>query len=49
MSIFVVFDGVTLSLYIYGVTSVERGHLADGNQNVAKDLNYYQHKSQEHH
>ena len=28
MSIFVVFDGITLSL-VYGVTSVERGHLAD--------------------
>ena len=32
-----------------GVTSVERGHLADWYQNVAKDLNNSQHKFQEHH
>ena len=30
-------------------TSVERGHLADWYQNVSKDLNYSQHKFQEHH
>ena len=34
---------------VYGVTSVERGHLTDENQNVAKDLNYSQHKFQDHH
>ena len=35
--------------WVYGVTSVERGHMTDSLQNVAKDLNYYQHKFQEHH
>ena len=34
---------------VYGVTSVQRGHLADWLQNVAKDLNYPQHKFQEDH
>ena len=34
---------------VYSVTSVERGHLADYFQNVDKDLNYPQHKFQEHH
>ena len=34
---------------VYGVTLVERGHFADQYHNVAKDLNYSQHKCQEHH
>ena len=40
--------GVPL-VWVYGVTSVERGHLADQYQNFAYDLNYSQHKFQEHH
>ena len=36
-------------VWVYGVTSVERGHLTDQYQNVAKDLSYYQHKYSEPH
>ena len=34
---------------VLGVTSVERGNLADLYQNVARDLNYFQHKFKENH
>ena len=45
---FRLFDGVPW-VWVYGVTSVECGHLADSNQNVALDLTYSEHKFQEHH
>ena len=34
---------------VYGVTSVERGHMADSFENVDNELNYPQHKFQEYH
>ena len=36
-------------IWVYSVTSVERGHLADWYQILAIDLNYFQYKLQDYH